>query len=132
MEDAALVQGLQRLAVERRTVLRPNWSWQGRNNADHAKFRDYFDYDEPFRAVCRPTDAGGVQQGAEILMPLVLPEPPLPGGAVLHPKGRWCPWPKERPGNTARPADDLIRKCRLGSARQPQPVTERDLFTRPR
>jgi uncharacterized protein len=64
MEDAALCKVCSGWLWSEGLFFVPNWSWQGRNNADHAKFRDYFDYDEPLSRV--PSHrAGGVQQGAE-------------------------------------------------------------------
>ena len=88
-EDAALVQGLR------------GWLWtdglfssklvngKDENNADHAKFRDYFDYVEPVGRV--PSHrALAVFRGRalEILdAKLLLPEPPLSAGAV-PPKGQ--------------------------------------------
>jgi uncharacterized protein len=57
----------------------------------NAKFRDYFDYDEPVGRV--PSHRALAVSGTEIRR-CWLPEPPLP--AVLrHPKAKWCRSPKE-------------------------------------
>jgi uncharacterized protein len=128
------------------------------NNADVAKFRDYFDYDEPIGRV--PSHrALAVFRGRALDIldaKLVLPEPghgsnrlkprmqycassktgskcnaPPPGP---HP---WCRWPKDAlpcawAGATrGRAADDLIRKCVAWTWKVKLSLsTERDLFTR--
>ncbi len=138
-EDAALVQSLR------------NWLWsegllssklvagKDENNADNAKFRDYFDYDEPIGRV--PSHrALAVFRGRtlEILdAKLVLPEPPEPGqptGAKAAPvvsvaEGKIAlhlGW-----SHKARPSDDLIRKAVAWTWRVKLSLSlERDLFTR--
>ena len=88
-EDAALVQGLRGWLWAEGLFSSKLVSGKDENNADHAKFRDYFDYDEPIGRV--PSHrALAVFRGRalEILdAKLVLPEPPLPAGAV-PPKGQ--------------------------------------------
>jgi uncharacterized protein len=129
-EDAALVQSLR------------NWLWseglfssklvtgKDENNADHAKFRDYFDYDEPIgRVPSHRALAVFRGRGLEILdAKLVLPVPPeagqpsiAEGKIALH-----LGW-----SHKARPADDLLRKCVAWTWRVKLSLSlERDLFTR--
>ncbi len=129
-EDAALVQSLR------------EWLWQeglfrsklasGKDEAhpDVAKFRDYFDYDEPLARV--PSHrALAVFRGRslEILdAKLALPVEPEPGQPSLA-EGRVALHLAWR--HQARPADDLIRKCVAWTWRVKLSLsTERDLFAR--
>jgi uncharacterized protein len=136
-EDASLVQALR------------EWLWQeglfksklaegkDENNVDVSKFRDYFDYDEPIGRV--PSHrALAVFRGRALEMldaKLVVPEPEASFGAkpelgkpsiaegkiALHVGWR----------HSARPSDDLIRKCVAWTWRVKLSLsTERDLFTR--
>ena len=136
-EDASLVQALR------------EWLWQeglfksklaegkDENNVDVSKFRDYFDYDEPIGRV--PSHrALAVFRGRALEMldaKLVVPEPQASVGAkpelgkpsiaegkiALHVGWR----------HSARPSDDLIRKCVAWTWRVKLSLsTERDLFTR--
>ena len=101
------------------------------NNPDVAKFRDYFDYDEPIGrvpshralAVFRGRAAGdpGRQAGAAGRAGA--------GQALASPKARSrCTWAG---ATQARPADDLIRKCVAWTWRVKLSLsTERDLFAR--
>ncbi len=129
-EDAPLVQSLR------------NWLWsdgllssklvagKDENNVDHAKFRDYFDYDEPIGRV--PSHrALAVFRGRtlEILdAKLILPEQPEPGQPSIA-EGKIAlhlGW-----SHKARPADDLIRKAVAWTWRVKLSLSlERDLFTR--
>ena len=129
-EDAALVQSLR------------GWLWadgllqsklvtgKDENHPDHAKFRDYFDYDEPIGRV--PSHrALAVFRGRalEILdAKLVLPEVPEPGKPSMA-EGKIAihlGW-----SHKARPADDLLRKCVAWTWRVKLSLSiERDLFTR--
>ena len=137
-EDASLVQGLR------------GWLWaeglfsaklaagKDENNSDVAKFRDYFDYDEPIGRV--PSHrALAVFRGRalEILdAKLLVPAPPelsavptakaapvislAEGKIALHLGWR----------HQARPSDDLIRKCVAWTWRVKLSLSlERDLFT---
>ncbi|MDD2609847.1 MAG: Tex family protein [Giesbergeria sp.] len=129
-EDAVLVQSLR------------EWLWQdgllrskkidGKNESDPevAKFRDYFDYDEPISRI--PSHrALAVFRGraleildAKLLQPQE-PEPGQPsmaeGKIALH--LRWS--------HAGRAADDLIRKCVAWAWRVKLSLsTERDLFSR--
>ncbi|MES2509935.1 MAG: Tex family protein [Pseudomonadota bacterium] len=129
-EDASLVQALR------------GWLWsdgllssklvpgKDENNTDNAKFRDYFDYDEPIGRV--PSHrALAVFRGRtlEILdAKLVLPEQPEPGQPSIA-EGKIAlhlGW-----SHKARPADDLIRKAVAWTWRVKLSLSlERDLFTR--
>ena len=137
-EDAALVQGLRGWLWAEGLFSSKLVSGKDENNADHAKFRDYFDYDEPVGRV--PSHrALAVFRGRalEILdAKLVLPEPPLPAGAV-PPKGPVVSLAEGKIAlhlgwsHKARPSDDLIRKCVAWAWRVKLSLSlERDLFTR--
>jgi len=136
-EDASLVQTLR------------EWLWQeglfkskladgkDEHNADVAKFRDYFDYDEPIGRV--PSHrALAVFRGRALEMlevKLVLPELQAVPGAKPDPRQ-----PSLAEGKIAlhlgwshagRPSDELIRKCVAWTWRVKLSLsTERDLFTR--
>ncbi|MBK8071105.1 MAG: RNA-binding transcriptional accessory protein [Ramlibacter sp.] len=136
-EDAALVQGLR------------GWLWaeglfrsrlldgKDRDHPDVARFRDYFDYDEPIGRV--PSHrALAVFRGRALELldaKLVLPEPPgglpdkpVPGQPSLA-EGRIAlhlGW-----SHAGRAGDDLIRKCVAWTWRVKLSLSlERDLFTR--
>jgi uncharacterized protein len=116
------------------------------NNADVAKFRDYFDYDEPIgRVPSHRALAVFRGRGLEILdAKLVLPEPNVPlalvSSAIPASKTRAAPVVSLAEGRIAlrlgwshksRAADDLIRKCVAWTWRVKLSLsTERDLFTR--
>ena len=100
------------------------------NNADVAKFRDYFDYDEPIGRV--PSHrALAVFRGRQLEIldaKLALPVEPEPGQPSIA-EGRIAlhlGW-----SHQGRAADDLIRKCVAWTWRVKLSLsTERDLFTR--
>ena len=152
-EDAALVQDLRGWLWAEGLFRSKLMDGKDENNADVAKFRDYFDYDEPIGRV--PSHrALAVFRGRslEILeAKLVLPETlggksasnmPLAqesiGQAAI--KGRAAPVVTLAEGRIAlklgwshkgRPADDLIRKCVAWTWRVKLSLsTERDLFAR--
>jgi uncharacterized protein len=114
------------------------------NNADVAKFRDYFDYDEPIgRVPSHRALAVFRGRGLEILdAKLVLPEPNMAPVAAAQTvtKTRATPVVSLAEGRIAlrlgwshksRAADDLIRKCVAWTWRVKLSLsTERDLFTR--
>ena len=132
-EDAALVQALRHWLWNEGLLSSRLVAGKDENHADHAKFRDYFDYGEPIgRVPSHRALAVFRGRGLEILdARLVLPEaatPPEPGKPSLA-EGkialhlRWS--------HTARPADDLIRKCVAWTWRVKLSLSiERDLFTR--
>jgi uncharacterized protein len=111
------------------------------NQADVAKFRDYFEYDEPISRV--PSHrALAVFRGRSLDIleaKLVLPEPEVPASTAA-PKTRAAPAVSLAEGRIAlklgwshqgRPADDLIRKCVAWTWRVKLSLsTERDLFAR--
>ncbi len=129
-EDAALVQALRGWLWSDGLLSSKLVSGKDENNADNAKFRDYFDYDEPIGRV--PSHrALAVFRGRtlEILdAKLVLPEQPEPGQPSIA-EGKIAlhlGW-----SHKARPADDLIRKAVAWTWRVKLSLSlERDLFTR--
>ncbi|MCX7242742.1 MAG: Tex family protein, partial [Polaromonas sp.] len=136
-EDAPLVQSLRAWLWSEGLLTSKLVAGKDENNPDHAKFRDYFDYDEPIGRV--PSHrALAVFRGRalEILdAKLVLPEPPeVSAGAVKGPvvslaEGKIAihlGW-----SHKARAADDLLRKCVVWTWRVKLSLSlERDLFTR--
>ncbi len=135
-EDAALVQSLREWLWQEGLLQSRKVEGKDENQPDNAKFRDYFDYEEPISRV--PSHrALAVFRGRalEILdAKLVLPEPELtagvkPGTAPSLAEGRIARhlgW-----SHQGRPADDLLRKCVGWTWRVKLSLsTERDLFTR--
>jgi uncharacterized protein len=136
-EDAPLVQSLRAWLWSEGLLSSKLLAGKDENNPDHAKFRDYFDYDEPIGRV--PSHrALAVFRGRalEILdAKLVLPEPPSLAGApakgpvVSLAEGKIAihlGW-----SHKARAADDLLRKCVAWTWRVKLSLSlERDLFTR--
>ncbi|MBM3397669.1 MAG: RNA-binding transcriptional accessory protein, partial [Betaproteobacteria bacterium] len=129
-EDASLVQALREWLWNEGLFQSKLAEGQDENHADVAKFRDYFDYDEPIGRV--PSHrALAVFRGRalEILdAKLVLPLQPEPGkpsiaeGKIAMHLG-WS--------HSARASDDLIRKCVTWTWRVKLSLsTERDLFSR--
>ncbi len=129
-EDAALVQRLREWLWAEGLLKSTLMAGKDENNADVAKFRDYFDYDEPIGRV--PSHrARAVFRGraldildAKLVLP-VEPEPGKPsiaeGKIALH-----LGW-----SHAGRKSDDLIRKCVAWTWRVKLALsTERDLFTR--
>ncbi|MBL8388204.1 MAG: RNA-binding transcriptional accessory protein [Hydrogenophaga sp.] len=129
-EDPALVQGLREWLWTEGLLKSTRVATKDENNPDVAKFRDYFEYDEPIGRV--PSHrALAVFRGRalEILdVKLVQPLEPEPGKPSLA-EGRIAVhlgW-----SHQARKADDLIRKCVAWTWRVKLSLsTERDLFTR--
>ncbi|TNF61744.1 MAG: RNA-binding transcriptional accessory protein, partial [Burkholderiales bacterium] len=129
-EDPALVQGLREWLWAEGLLRSSLVAGKDENNPDVAKFRDYFEYDEPIGRV--PSHrALAVFRGrsldildAKLVQP-VEPEPGKPslaeGRIALH-----LGW-----SHQGRKADDLIRKCVAWTWRVKLSLsTERDLFTR--
>jgi uncharacterized protein len=129
-EDAALVQGLREWLWSEGLLKSSLMSGKDENNADIAKFRDYFGYDEPIGRV--PSHrALAVFRGRALDIldaKLVLPVEPEPGKPSIA-EGRIAlhlGW-----SHAGRPADDLLRKCVAWTWRVKLALsTERDLFTR--
>lgn len=138
-EDAALVQSLRGWLWSEGLFSSKLVSGKDENHADNAKFRDYFDYDEPIgRVPSHRALAVFRGRGLEILdAKLVLPVPPeagQPTGAKATPtvslaEGKIAihlGW-----SHKGRAADDLIRKCVAWTWRVKLSLSlERDLFTR--
>ncbi|CDS55207.1 Transcription accessory protein (S1 RNA-binding domain) [Polaromonas sp. CG9_12] len=129
-EDALLVQSLRQWLWGEGLLSSKLVSGKDEHHADSAKFRDYFDYDEPIgRVPSHRALAVFRGRGLEILdAKLVLPVPPeagkpsiAEGKIALH-----LGW-----SHKARPADDLLRKCVAWTWRVKLSLSlERDLFTR--
>ena len=153
-EDAALVQDLRGWLWEQGLFKSSLMAGKNESDPDVAKFRDYFDYDEPIGRV--PSHrALAVFRGRslEILeTKLVLPEPPVAGNSISNQaqalidkapvvtKTRASQVVSLAEGRIAlklgwshkgRAADDLIRKCVAWTWRVKLSLsTERDLFAR--
>ena len=129
-EDAALVQRLREWLWSEGLFKSKRMDGKDEGNPDVAKFRDYFDYDEPIGRV--PSHrALAVFRGRQLEIldaKLVLPVEPEPGKPSIA-EGRIAlhlGW-----SHAGRPADDLIRKCVAWTWRVKLSLsTERDLFTR--
>ena len=138
-EDALLVQLLRSWLWNEGLFSSKLVSGKDENSPDNAKFRDYFDYDEPIgRVPSHRALAVFRGRGLEILdAKLVLPAPP-----ELAPlaSGKAAPVVSLAEGkiaihlawsHKARPADDLLRKCVAWAWRVKLSLSlERDLFTR--
>ena len=138
-EDALLVQSLRNWLWSEGLLSSKLVSGKDENSADNAKFRDYFDYDEPIgRVPSHRALAVFRGRGLEILdARLVLPAPPDLAPATT---GKAAPVVSLAEGKIAlhlgwshksRPADDLLRKCVAWAWRVKLSLSlERDLFTR--
>ncbi|KAF1019418.1 MAG: Protein YhgF [Paracidovorax wautersii] len=129
-EDAALVQSLREWLWTEGLLRSKRVDGKDENNPDVAKFRDYFDYDEPIGRV--PSHrALAVFRGRQLEIleaKLVLPVEPEPGKPSIA-EGKIAlhlGW-----SHAARAADDLIRKAVAWTWRVKLSLsTERDLFAR--
>src|SRR5574343_401533 len=129
-EDAALIGKLRDWLWAEGLFQSKLMAGKDEHNPDVAKFRDYFDYDEPIRTV--PSHrALAVFRGRtqEILdAKLVLDEEVVPGKPSLA-EGRIAVhlgW-----SHSKRPSDDLIRKCIAWTWKVKLSLSlERDLFAR--
>lgn len=132
-EDAVLVRKLREWLWDEALFQSKLMDGKDPNNADHAKFRDYFDYAEAIRTV--PSHrALAVFRGRTLELldaKLVLDEPPVDGkaGGVSLAEGRIAlhlGW-----SHAKRAADDLIRKCVAWTWKVKLSLSlERDLFAR--
>ncbi len=145
-EDAPLVQGLREWLWAEGLFASKRVEAKDENNADVAKFRDYFAYDEPINRV--PSHrALAVFRGRtlEFLeVKLALPEQNIAGAAIKDiaattatAKGPVISLAEARIAlhlgwsHAARPADDLIRKCVAWAWKVKLSMSlERDLFAR--
>ena len=129
-EDAQLVQSLREWLWAEGLLRSKKVDGKNENDPEVAKFRDYFDYDEPIGRV--PSHrALAVFRGRalEILEArLVQPQEPEPGQPSLA-EGRialYLGW-----SHQGRKSDDLLRKCVAWTWRVKLSLsTERDLFSR--
>jgi len=129
-EDAGLVQSLREWLWAEGLFRSKLATGKDENNPDVAKFRDYFEYDEPIGRV--PSHrALAVFRGRALEMldaKLILPVEPEPGKPSLA-EGKIAMhlgWSHKN-----RAGDDLIRKCVAWTWRVKLSLsTERDLFTR--
>ena len=136
-EDAALLQNLREWLWDQGLFKSTLVAGKDENHPDVAKFRDYFDYDEPIgRVPSHRALAVFRGRGLEILeAKLVLPEPQANSTSQPDPRQ-----PSIAEGKIAlhlgwshqgRKADDLIRKCVAWTWRVKLSLsTERDLFAR--
>ena len=129
-EDATLVKLLREWLWEEGLFKSKLMDGKDEQNPDVAKFRDYFDYDEPLRTV--PSHrALAVFRGRtlEILdAKLILDEALVPGQPSLAEGriARHLAW-----SHAKRPGDDLIRKCVAWAWKVKLSLSlERDLFSR--
>ena len=145
-EDPVLVQDLRAWLWQEGLFQAKRMDGKDEANADVAKFRDYFDYDEPIGRV--PSHrALAVFRGRSLDIldaKLVLPEPNVPAAPVATAqaaiKTRATPVVSLAEARIAlrlgwshrgRAADDLIRKCVAWTWRVKLSLsTERDLFTK--
>ena len=136
-EDPALVQNLREWLWQEGLLKSTLVAGKDENAPDIAKFRDYFDYDEPISRVPSHRALAVFRgRGLEILdAKLVLPEPPdavpagKPGATPSLAEGRIAlhlGW-----SHQGRKADDLLRKCVAWTWRVKLSLSsERDLFAR--
>jgi protein Tex len=129
-EDAALVQNLREWLWADGLLRSRLAAGKDENNPDVAKFRDYFDYEEPIGRVPSHRALAVFRGRAQEVLDakLVLPVEPEPGQPSVA-EGRIAlqlGWSHAR-----RPADDLLRRCVAWTWRvKLQLSTERDLFAR--
>lgn len=139
-EDALLVQALREWLWQEGLLQSKKLDGKNENDPDVAKFRDYFDHEEPISRI--PSHrALAVFRGRalEILdVKLVVPEPEMPDSAKAGTQPTAVPSLAEGRiarhlgwSHQGRPADDLIRKCVGWTWRVKLSLsTERDLFAR--
>ncbi len=129
-EDAALLQMLRQWLWSEGLLSSKLVAGKDENNPDTAKFRDYFDYDEPIgRVPSHRALAVFRGRGLEILdAKLLLPEIPEPGKPSIA-EGKIAihlGW-----SHKGRAADDLLRKCVAWTWKVKLSLSiERDLFSR--
>jgi uncharacterized protein len=129
-EDAVLVGHLRDWLWQDGLLRSKRLEGKDENHPDVAKFRDYFDYDEPIRSV--PSHrALAVMRGRtqDILEAKLVIDEELAPGQPSQAEGRIARhlgWSHAR-----RPADELIRKCVAWTWKVKLSLSlERDLFTR--
>ncbi len=136
-EDAALVQNLREWMWNEGLLQSKRMAAKNENDAEVAKFRDYFDYDEPIARVPSHRALAVFRGRAQDILDakLVLPDALLPEGE--KPKAGQPGLAEGRIAlhlgwsHQSRPADDLLRKCVSWTWRVKLSLSiERDLFTR--
>ncbi len=140
-EDAVLVQSLREWLWANGLLKSTLMAGKDENHPDVAKFRDYFDYDEPIGRVPSHRALAVFRGRALDILDAKLVQPEPLAGAEPPPADRKVPAvPSLAEGKIAlhlgwshqgRPADDLLRKCVAWTWRVKLSLsTERDLFTR--
>jgi uncharacterized protein len=140
-EDAVLVQSLREWLWANGLLKSTLMAGKDENHPDVAKFRDYFDYDEPIGRVPSHRALAVFRGRALDILDAKLVQPDPLAGAEPPPADRKAPAvPSLAEGKIAlhlgwshqgRPADDLLRKCVAWTWRVKLSLsTERDLFTR--
>lgn len=144
-EDPALVQDLREWLWQEGLLQSKLIEGKDENNADVAKFRDYFGYDEPIGRVPSHRALAVFRGRAQDILDvkLVLPEPPVSAPVVATAataKTRPAPVVTLAEGRLAlklgwshagRAGDDLMRKCIAWTWKVKLSLsTERDLFAR--
>jgi uncharacterized protein len=140
-EDAVLVQSLREWLWANGLLKSTLMAGKDENHPDVAKFRDYFDYDEPIGRVPSHRALAVFRGRALDILDAKLVQPEPLAGAEPPPADRKAPAvPSLAEGKIAlhlgwshqgRPADDLLRKCVAWTWRVKLSLsTERDLFTR--
>jgi len=140
-EDAQLVQSLREWLWANGLLKSTLMAGKDENHPDVAKFRDYFDYDEPIGRVPSHRALAVFRGRALDILDAKLVQPEPLAGAEPPPADRKAPavpslaerkialhlgW-----SHQGRPADDLLRKCVAWTWRVKLSLsTERDLFTR--
>ena len=136
-EDASLVQLLRQWLWSEGLFASKLISGKDENNADNAKYRDYFDYDEPISqvpshralAVFRGRSLEILDAKLVLLESQALGSVPVKGPVVSLAEGKIAlhlGW-----SHQVRPADDLIRKWVAWAWRVKLSLSlERDLFAR--
>ncbi len=123
-EDAALVQSLRQWLWEEGVLQTRLAAGQNEAAPEVAKYRDYFDYQEPLHRVPSHRALAVLRGRAQQVLDVQLvapPEPPAEGRIALHVGWR----------HQGRAADDLLRRCVAWTWRVKLSLsTERDLFTR--
>ncbi len=140
-EDAALVQGLREWLWAQGLLTSKRIEGKDENNADVAKFRDYFDYDEPIHRVpshrALAVFRGRALEFLEVKLAVPQAEPAAVNPAAAATKSVAVSLAEARIAlhlgwsHSARPADDLLRKCVAWAWKVKLSLSlERDLFAR--
>ncbi len=139
-EDAALVQDLREWLWNEADFKSTLMAGKDENNADVAKFRDYFDYAEPIARVPSHRALAVFRGRAQDFLDVKLALPEAQAAPVAKPGQKAAPVVSLAEARIAlrlgwshqgRAADDLLRKCVAWAWRVKLSLsTERDLFSR--